>query len=361
MAMTRAVLGIESSCDETAAAVVTEQGVVLGSEISSQIAIHHEYGGVVPELASRHHLLNMVPVLQTTLARAGTALGELHGIAVTQGPGLVGALLVGLQFAKSLAWVGGLPLVGVDHLLAHLEAPFLRSSQDRAAAGPPFPHVFLLVSGGHTVLGLRVGPERVRVLGATRDDAAGEAFDKVAKMLGLGYPGGPVIDGLAPQGNPEAFRLPRAMMRRAGTGRDFSFSGLKTAVRRILVERPELRTQPQPPAGGSGGGEGTALADLCASFQQAVVDVLRTRVEQAVVDTGVREVVVAGGVAANRQLRSELKRSAQREDYRLHLAAPRYCTDNAAMVAFAGHRRLARGEQDNFELNAMAGWEGRIA
>lgn len=345
--MTKLYLGLESSCDETAAAVVTDQGVVLGAEISSQVAIHHEFGGVVPELASRHHLLNIVPVVEQTLRQAECSLDALDGIAVTAGPGLVGALLVGLQFAKSLAWVSGRPLVGVDHLQAHLEAPYLReAAQPGGAPGPPFPHVFLLVSGGHTILGLRSGPAAYEVLGATRDDAAGEAFDKVAKMLGLGYPGGPVIDDLARRGDPQAYRFPRAMLNRAG--RDFSFSGLKTAVRRVLSEVG-------PPATEQG------RADLCAGFQQAVVDVLRVRVEQAVADTGVPEVVVAGGVAANRQLRAALGETARRAGYRLHLAAPRYCTDNAAMVAFAGQRRLARTERDGFELNAVASWGGWLS
>jgi len=342
--MSRPVLGIESSCDETAAALVAADGRVISSEISSQVAIHHEFGGVVPELASRHHLLNIVPVVDQALARGSCALEDVAGIAVTAGPGLVGALLVGLQFAKALAWVSGRPLVGVDHLRAHLEAPFLRPADSPTAPVPTFPHVFLLVSGGHTVLGVRPSPEELQVLGATRDDAAGEAFDKVAKMLGLGYPGGQVIDQLARAGDPTAIRFPRAMLDRAGW--DFSFSGLKTAVRQHLAQQGLPRGQ-------------ALLADLCASFQEAVVDVLAIRAERAVAETGVRQLVVAGGVAANGRLRARLASAAEGGGFALHLPRPVYCTDNAAMVAFAGHRRLARGERDAFDLNAVASWSGR--
>ena len=343
--MSRPILGIESSCDETAAALVTPDGRVLASEISSQVAIHHEFGGVVPELASRHHVLNIVPVVRQVLGQWGEPLASVAGIAVTRGPGLVGALLVGLQFAKSLSWVSGRPLVGVDHLRAHLEAPFLRLA-DEPEPVPPFPHVFLLVSGGHTVVGLRAEPEALDIYGATRDDAAGEAFDKVAKMLGLGYPGGVVIDQRARAGDRKAFRFPRAMLNRPGS--DFSFSGLKTAVRQQLARDgvPE---------------EDAALADLCASFQEAVVDVLVTRVRQAAKRAGVQDVVVAGGVAANSRLRGRLQEIAPNDGLTVHLPKPVFCTDNAAMVAFAGHRRLARGEHDDFDLNAVASWGGRLS
>jgi N6-L-threonylcarbamoyladenine synthase len=338
----RLVLGIESSCDETAAAVVDEGFRIHSNVISSQVDIHHEYGGVVPELASRHHVLNIVTVVDSALKTAGVSLPDLHGVAVTAGPGLVGALLVGLQFAKSLAFISGKPLLGVDHLMAHLEAPFL----DREDAGPPFPHVCLLVSGGHTVIGVRRSPFDLEVLGATRDDAAGEAYDKVAKMLGLGYPGGRLIDDHASQGDRAAIRFPRAL--RGQSGWDFSFSGLKTAVKQHLANHG-------PPADSKG------LADLCASFQEAVVDVLVERVRQAVDHTGLRQVVVAGGVASNTRLRAVLEREATDARWRLFVAPPILCTDNAAMVAVVGQRHLEAGRLADLALNAVSSWSGRIS
>ncbi|MDX9999734.1 MAG: tRNA (adenosine(37)-N6)-threonylcarbamoyltransferase complex transferase subunit TsaD [Polyangia bacterium] len=336
------VLGIESSCDETAAAVVDASGLVISSVVSSQIFIHHEYGGVVPELASREHILNIVPVVREALLRAELVPRQLAGIAITSSPGLVGALLVGLQFGKALAWASGRPLVGVDHLHAHLEAVYVRNPADPPVRVPRFPHVILLVSGGHTLLGIRRDEVRLELLGATRDDAAGEAYDKVAKMLGLGYPGGKIIDELASRGRPESFKLPRAMRGRATW--DFSFSGLKTAVR-LILERQGL------PSSAEG------LADLCASFQQAVVEVLVERVEQAVRHTGLGEVVVAGGVAANSGLRRALVLASERSSFRLYVPALEFCTDNAAMVAMAGLRRLGRGESDDLGLNATANWQ----
>lgn len=345
------VLGIESSCDETAAAVVGIDGEVFSNVVASQIAIHHEYGGVVPELASRQHILNIVPVVDEALRQAEVSLAGLAGIAVTRGPGLVGALLVGLQFAKSLALVAGCKLVGVDHLLGHLEAPFLWRRGAVRHGIPSFPHVVLLVSGGHTVLGVRQSPARLEVLGATRDDAAGEAFDKVAKMLGLGYPGGQVIDRLARGGRADAVAFPRAL--RGSTSWDFSFSGLKTAVRQHLARHGS-------PEGGSPEGP-QALADLCASFQQAVVDVLVARVERAVAHTGLTEVVVAGGVAANEGLRGALAAASERSRFALYVPELAFCTDNAAMVAMAGIRRLLRGEEDQDRLNAVASWPGPSA
>ncbi len=331
---------MESSCDETAAAVVDSGHGIRSNVISSQVEIHHEFGGVVPELASRHHVLNIIPVIEAALAEADVSLGDLRAVAVTAGPGLVGALLVGLQVAKGICFVTGLPLVAVDHLLAHLEAPFL----DRRGQ-PGFPHVFLLASGGHCLVGVRHGPEGMEVLGATRDDAAGEAFDKVAKMLGLGYPGGRVIDELARGGDPAAIRFPRALRGRKGF--DFSFSGLKTAVKQHLARRGLPKA-------------GQELADLCASFQQAVVDMLTERVEQAVECTGLSEVVVAGGVAANSHLRASLERAAAAGRWRLHLAAPELCTDNAAMVAVAGQRRLAAGKLADMATNAAPSWARHV-
>lgn len=336
----RLVLGIESSCDETAAAVVDDGFRIHSNVISSQVDIHHEYGGVVPELASRHHVLNIVPVVDAALSLAGVSLRELQGVAVTAGPGLVGALLVGLQFAKSLAFVTGVPLLAVDHLMAHLEAPFL----DRADDGPSFPHVCLLASGGHTLIGLRRSSFELEVLGATRDDAAGEAFDKVAKMLGLGYPGGRIIDEHASRGDPAAIRFPRALRGRSGW--DFSFSGLKTAVKQHLARLG-------PPADANG------LADLCASFQEAVVDVLVERVHQAADHTDLREIVVAGGVAANTRLRAVLEQEAKRSGWRLFVAPRILCTDNAAMVAVVGQRHLAAGRLADLAQNAVSSWSGR--
>ncbi len=338
----RLVLGIESSCDETAAAGGDDSVRIHSNEISSQVDIHHEYGGVVPELASRHHVLNIVPVVHGALESAGISLKDLQGVAVTAGPGLVGALLVGLQFAKSLAYVTGTPLLGVDHLMAHLEAPFL----DRADEGPEFPHVCLLVSGGHTVIGVRRSPFDLEVLGATRDDAAGEAYDKVAKMLGLGYPGGRLIDDHATRGDRTAIRFPRAL--RGQGGWDFSFSGLKTAVKQHLA-RHGLPTDPQ------------GLADLCASFQEAVVDVLVERVRQAAAHTGLRQVVVAGGVASNTRLRAVLAGEAAEARWRLFVAPPILCTDNAAMVAVVGQRHLAAHRVADLALNAVSSWSGRIS
>ena len=335
----RLVLGIESSCDETAAAVVDDGFRIHSNVISSQVDIHHEYGGVVPELASRHHVLNIVPVVHAALDSAGVSLRELQGVAVTAGPGLVGALLVGLQFAKSLAYVTGIPLLAVDHLMAHLEAPFL----DRDDDGPSFPHVCLLASGGHTVIGVRRSQFELEVLGATRDDAAGEAYDKVAKMLGLGYPGGRIIDEKARQGDPAAIRFPRAL--RGHKGWDFSFSGLKTAVKQHLTRQPPVDAQ--------------GLGDLCASFQEAVVDVLVERVRQAADHTGLRQVVVAGGVAANTRLRAAMEREAERAGWRLFVAPQILCTDNAAMVAVVGQRLLAAGRIADLAQNAVSSWTGR--
>lgn len=336
------VLGIESSCDETAAAVVGADLQVRSNVISSQVDIHHEFGGVVPELASRHHVLNIVTVVDVALHRAGVTLSELDGVAVTVGPGLVGALLVGLQYAKSLAFVTGLPLLAVDHLLAHLEAPFLDCPPD---AAPSFPHVCLLVSGGHTLIGVRRSGLDLEVLGATRDDAAGEAYDKVAKMLGLGYPGGRLIDRLALAGDPRAVHFPRALRGRRGW--DFSFSGLKTAVKQHLAHHGAPDSD-------------LALADLCASFQEAVVDVLVERARQAMQHTGLPDLVVAGGVAANQRLRQVLQQMAGQTGCRLHIPPPVLCTDNAAMVAAVGQRLLAAGRLADLAVNATSSWTGRL-
>jgi len=326
------VLGLESSCDETAAALVEDGVRVRGDEVASQVAVHAEWGGVVPEIASRHHVTNLIPVLQTALERAGATLDDVDGIAVTRGPGLVGALLVGVQAAKAMAWARGIPLVGVNHLEGHLSAVWLDG-----AKGPAFPHLALLVSGGHSELVIARDHGVFELLGATRDDAAGEAFDKVGKMLGLGYPAGPTIDKLAQTGDPSAFTLPRPMR---GRGLDFSFSGMKTAVLTIVQQR--------------GVPEGQALADLCASFQASVIDQLVRKTRAAIEQHRVTALQVAGGVAANRGLRAAVVELAKETGVELFIPSPARCTDNAAMIAAAGYWRLARGERADLTLNATA-------
>ena len=328
------VLGLESSCDETAASVVVahESGFsALSDVIASQVDVHHRYGGVVPELASRAHVVSVIPVIEQALEDADVTLEELDGIAVTSGPGLVGALLVALQTAKALAYARSLPLVGVHHIVGHLSAVYLEPDP------PPFPHLALVVSGGHSSLIEVRDHGDLRELGATRDDAAGEAFDKVAKLLGLGYPGGQVIDKLASSGDPSAIAMPRAMTKRS-TGDEFSFSGLKTAVLNWV------RANGTP--------SGQRLADLCASFQAAVVEVLVRKTRAAAERERLGHVQVCGGVAANSGLRRELARAGAEDGFTLHIPPPIRCTDNAAMIAVAGAIRLARGESNTFELNA---------
>lgn len=323
------VLGIETSCDETAAAIVEDGRRVLADVVASQILVHAPYGGVVPEVASRQHVATIVPVIQRTVADAGIALADLDAIAVTCGPGLVGALLVGVETAKSLAFALGKPLIGVNHLAGHLAAIFLGDD-----APPPFPHLALLVSGGHTAL-IRVDePGKTSLLGATRDDAAGEAFDKVGKLLGLGYPGGVAIDRLAATGNPRAVELPRALPSRDDL--DFSFSGLKTAVATRLAR--------------TGVPEGAALADFCASFQAAVVDVLVRKSRRALVREGLGALVVCGGVAANRGLRAGLAEAARADGFGLFIPPPKRCTDNAAMIAAEGSALFVRGKRSGLDL-----------
>jgi tRNA N6-adenosine threonylcarbamoyltransferase len=334
------VLGVETSCDETAAAVVEGGCRVRADVVASQILVHAEFGGVVPEVASRQHVATIVPVLRRALADAQVGFAELDGIAVTCGPGLVGALLVGVETAKALAYALGKPLVGVNHLAGHLAAVFLEDPKPFATPGPPpYPHLALLVSGGHTAL-IRVdGPGRTRLLASTRDDAAGEAFDKVGKMLGLGYPGGVVVDKLAATGNGRAHSLPRALPGRDDL--DFSFSGLKTAVSTLISGRSAP--------------EGAELADLCASFQAAVVDVLVRKSRRALVREGLGDLIVCGGVAANRGLRAGLAAAAHEDGFRLYIPSPKRCTDNASMIAAAGTQLLARGARSPLDLGVDPG------
>jgi N6-L-threonylcarbamoyladenine synthase len=328
------VLGIETSCDETAAAIVEDGRRVRADVVASQILVHAPYGGVVPEVASRQHVATIVPVIQRTIADAGIGFGDLDAVAVTCGPGLVGALLVGVETAKSLAFALGKPLVGVNHLAGHLAAIFLGDD-----APPPFPHLALLVSGGHTAI-IRVDePGKTSLLGATRDDAAGEAFDKVGKLLGLGYPGGVQIDKLAATGDPRAVELPRALPARDDL--DFSFSGLKTAVATRLAR--------------TGIPEGEQLRDFCASFQAAVVDVLVRKSRRALAREGLGALVVCGGVAANRGLRAALAEAAREDGFGLFIPPPKRCTDNAAMIAAEGSALLVRGKRSGLDLSVDPG------
>ena len=328
------VLGIESSCDDSAAAILRD-GRLAASVVSSQDAVHGPYGGVVPELASRHHVRNILPVIDGALARAEITLDAVDGIAVTCGPGLIGSLLVGLSVAKGIALGRGLPIVGVNHLEGHL----LAANLDRAPDDPvPFPFLGLIVSGGHSGLYLARGPGDYACLGRTRDDAVGEAFDKVAKLLGLGYPGGPVIDRLARTGNPAAIRFPRARLKR---GRfDLSFSGFKTAVWQHVRD-----TQPGP----------EAIPDLAASVQEALVDMLCSATAEAIDATGVARVVVSGGVSANGRLRTRMAALGAQTGVDVLFPRPALCTDNAAMIALAGLPRLAAGADDGLALGAEAG------
>ncbi len=348
------VLGIESSCDETAAAVVesTAEGpLALSDVVSSQVELHRPWGGVVPELASRAHVINVVPVIEEALARAGLGLDGIDGIAVTRGPGLVGALLVGVQAGKAIAFARGLPIVGVNHLEGHLTAIFLRDRDEPPHPVPPFPHLALLASGGHTALYAAPAPGEFTLLGATRDDAAGEAFDKVAKMLGLGYPGGATIDRLAAKGDPASVKLPRSMR---GRGLDFSFSGLKTAVAAHLAQHVEGQARQSGLLQGPTVPTGDGVADLCAAFQRAVVEQLVRKTAAALQQTGFHALQVGGGVAANAGLRAALGRECEARGVELFVPPLRRCTDNGAMIAAAGLLRLSRGERADLTLNATA-------
>jgi len=352
------ILGIETSCDETAAAVVADNAAILSSVVASQWDTHGKYGGVVPELASREHLRAIVPVTREALDRAHTRLPDLAAIAVTAGPGLVGSLLVGITYAKSLSFASGVPLIGVNHIEGHIHAVVLESARD----GHPieYPALALVVSGGHTHLFEVREDFQYRLLGKTRDDAAGEAFDKVAKLLGFSYPGGPVIDQLAPHGNPRAVRFTLARMK--GNALDFSFSGLKTAVLRwveshdlaaeIQARRDLLRTNPRPSLDQWLAVTRPPTLDLLASFQYTVIEELLRRAVASAETISARTLIISGGVASNAGLRAAAR--AARLPYPVLFPSPGLSTDNAAMIAAAAFPRLARLEFDDFTLPASA-------
>jgi len=328
------ILGIESSCDDSAAAVLETdrpgQALVRSSVVANQDDIHRAYGGIVPELASRNHVVVITPVIERALQVAGCKLGDIDGVAVTRGPGLVGSLLVGLMCAKGLAHSLGVPLVGVNHLEGHLLAPLLEHRLT-------MPFLALVVSGGHTSLFLVGGFGQYREVGHTRDDAAGEAFDKVAKMMGLGYPGGKIIDEMSRTGNPKRVKLPRTRIKRSPL--DFSFSGIKTAV--ALFLRSE-------------GAAEVSAQDLAASFQETVVEMLIRPTIAAARELDVSTIVLTGGVAANSRLRERLAQAAAAEGRQLFAPSLKYCTDNAAMIAMAGGWRLLGGERDSLDIDAEA-------
>ncbi|MBI4322188.1 MAG: tRNA (adenosine(37)-N6)-threonylcarbamoyltransferase complex transferase subunit TsaD [Chloroflexi bacterium] len=352
------ILAIESSCDETAAAVVADGRRVLSDIVASQIDIHAAFGGVVPEVASRQHLLWIAPVIEQALSKANVALSDMDAIAVTKGPGLAGSLLVGVNAAKALAFARGLPLIGINHLEGHIYANWLTENE------PSFPLVCLIVSGGHTDMILMRGHGQYQLLGRTRDDAAGEAFDKVARILGLGYPGGPAIQEAGQKGTDKHVGLPRAWLR---SSYDFSFSGLKTAVLRLVEELRQEGTGPTSCEESASGGEGAETAplraggplrphrpvgistcDIAAAFQEAVVDVLVEKTRKAAEEFGVRQVLLAGGVAANSRLRS---RMSERIPVALLRPPPNLCTDNAAMIGSCAYYRFQAGQRDGLNLD----------
>ncbi|MDP2871531.1 MAG: tRNA (adenosine(37)-N6)-threonylcarbamoyltransferase complex transferase subunit TsaD [Bacillota bacterium] len=329
------VLGIETSCDETAVAVVGRGTEQLSGVVASQVELHAKYGGIVPEVASRRHVEAIVPAAVEALDRAGVSGRDLVGLAVTNRPGLVGSLMVGLAFAKSLAFAWDLPFVAVDHVLAHVYASFLVEPR------PRFPFLALVVSGGHTDLLVFENHDEHRVIGQTRDDAAGEAFDKVARLLGLGYPGGPAVDRLAPKGRPDAVDWPDPRLDDAQGRFDFSFSGLKTAVLYHLKRQEAL-------------GRGVCVPDIAASFQARVAASLAGAAFAAAKEHGLTRIVIAGGVAANSGLRREMVDRAARGGVQVFIPPIWLCTDNAAMVAAAGYVRLARGERDDLGTSVFS-------
>ena len=331
------VLGLETSCDETGIALYDSDGGLLAHRVYSQIALHAEYGGVVPELASRDHIRKARPLIQEVMTEAGLTLKDLDGIAYTSGPGLVGALLVGACMGRSLAWGLDIPAIGVHHMEGHLLAPMLEDNP------PAFPFIALLVSGGHTQLVQVDGIGRYSLLGESLDDAAGEAFDKAAKMMGLPYPGGPALSKLADSGDATRFKFPRPMTDRPGL--DFSFSGLKTFTRTKILEcavDSVLAEQDK--------------ADIAAGFQAAVVDTLAIKCKRAMQQTGINRLIIAGGVGANRNLRDKLRATAEALKGAVYYPRPELCTDNGAMIAYAGTQRLLAGEQSDLAVSVVPRW-----
>ncbi len=331
------VLGVETSCDETAAAVVEDGRKVLSSEVSSQVPLHEKFGGVVPEIACRAHGELTVPIVDAALEKAGVALEDLSAVAVTSGPGLIGALLVGVATAKAIAWAAGLPIVAVDHLEAHIYANNLSHDVE-------YPFVTLLASGGHTALYLSESPTAHRPLGSTTDDAAGEAFDKVSAILGLGYPGGPKVEAAAREGRADAYAFPRAMLSQDSL--DFSFSGVKTAV--LYQVRGQNAASPPPELCAR------EVADVAASFQAAAVDVLASKLMKAAQKAGVARVALSGGVAANGALRERVAAEAASRGYEVYIPPVSLCTDNAATVAGLAFHRLKAGEPSALDFDAYA-------
>ncbi len=339
------VLGLETSCDETGLAIfdskqrhLANQGLI-GQVLYSQIELHAIYGGVVPELASRDHIRKLVPLLEELLDKCQLNKTDIDAVAYTKGPGLVGALMTGALFGRSLAFALDIPAIGVHHMEGHLLAPLLDNNP------PEFPFVALLVSGGHTMLVAVEGIGRYQILGESIDDAVGECFDKTAKMLGLPYPGGPNVAKLAEIGNPHAFELPRPML---GRGLTFSFSGMKTAVHNLIKDNP---TEPNNPA------HTQIRADICASFEYAVVDTLVKKCIKALQQTGMKRLVIAGGVSANQRLRQTLTQQLAKIQACVHYAPIELCTDNGAMIAFAGWQRLNAGQHDDLSVDCLPRWD----
>ena len=332
------ILGIETSCDETGVAIYDEEKGLIANQLHTQIALHADYGGVVPELASRDHICKLAPLLQAALQEAHLTAKDIDGIAYTSGPGLVGALLVGSTVARSLAYAWNVPAIGVHHMEGHLLAPMLEENP------PHFPFVALLVSGGHTQLVRVDGVGRYELLGESIDDAAGEAFDKTAKLLGLDYPGGAALARLALKGTPNRFAFPRPMTDRPGL--DFSFSGLKTfaanTLHQVMQEEGELTEQ--------------SKADIAYAFQEAVVDTLAIKCKRALKQTGLKRLVIAGGVSANKQLRQTLAELMQQSGGEVFYPQPQFCTDNGAMIAYAGFLRLKQGQQQDLAIEVRPRW-----
>lgn len=333
--MIERVLAIETSCDDTSVSLVERTGYVLALSSASQDLAHEPFGGIVPEIASRNHSVALLPLIDSVMSKAGLGWADVQGIVATNRPGLVGSLIVGLVTAKSLAQARELPFLGVNHLEGHLLAPFLRDQEFAPPPGFEAPYVGLAISGGHTSLYRIEGLGDYEVLGATKDDAAGEAFDKFAKMVGLGFPGGVKVDQISKSGNPSAFDFPRSLIKEASF--DMSFSGLKSSAQRQVDQLGPQETLAQ-------------RADLCASYQEAIVDVLIAKLDRAVEQTGLRRAILTGGVSANSRLRDRAQEWARQKKIQLVIPPLRYCTDNAAMIGYAGILRMNRGERDDLTL-----------